>query len=531
MTYHSAFDAARGNDLTWWRRPGLWAVTSAALVLLANSSGIAVGDDGIGYRAIADRMTTGRGLGYFLEPHLTIWPPGWPALMALVSKLTGLDAEHAAVLLNALTAAATVLLVDRLVRRVTRREGFQFAMVLVAAVGTSTMLFGHLLMTDFSFAAITLAGLLALLNYRDQRDLVWLGLAIVLVWAGFMVRYAGVVNIAIGALWLLNDRSADLRGRVLQAAGFAGGSALVPAAWVLRNIETDGTLMGLRYSSNRGLLANAGDMVATVGNFVLPGVASERRGLWLVVAAVGIATMSVAMWRAVLRWPGAHSLKGLANRLDSASGLLTLHVAVFAAYMLYARTTTGLNRLDFRLLHPMYLPLCLIAIALLSRMSYRPNGLDGRRWGLLSFLLTYGWAALNIVVGLVMVGYFATAPDLFVGNYERPAFHAVRASPALQSIPRDCPTGSNLPNALYGSGVEAQWSPRRTGLESDDKVDDLARLDRHLANGPYCLVWIDLPPRYGHLVSLSALRHRYRLDEVSHDRALTVYRVFPRVRG
>ena len=79
--------------MTWWRRPGVWASASAAAVVIGNLGGLAIGDDGVGYQATADSLLNGNGLGYFLEPKLTIWPPGWPVLMAAVAKVSPLDTE------------------------------------------------------------------------------------------------------------------------------------------------------------------------------------------------------------------------------------------------------------------------------------------------------------------------------------------------------------------------------------------------------------------------------------------------------
>ena len=59
----------------------------------------------------------------------------------------------------------------------------------------------------------------------------------------------------------------------------------------------------------------------------------------------------------------------LGGLMTTAAGLLVVHVAVYAAYMLYARTTTGLNRLDFRLLNPLYLPLVIVALVVIDRVS------------------------------------------------------------------------------------------------------------------------------------------------------------------
>ena len=510
--------------MTWWRRPYVWATASALAVLLANVGGLAIGDDGVGYRATADSLVQGHGLGYFLERPLVIWPPGWPVLMAIVAKITPLDTEQAAIVLNALTAFAIVVLVNRLLVRLVRSDTFVTLGTAASALGASAMVFGHLLMTDFAFAAVTLALFLALLNYRDARRLGWLAVAIVLVWAGFMIRYAGIVHIGTVGLWLLLDRRRTVVERVRDGVVFGVLAAAVPVAWVLRNLATDDTALGVRYSSSRGLLPNTFDTLATIGNFLTPGVEIERRTIWAAVAAIGVLVMLAMLWRIVGRDRRFRSVGGVLDVAASGPGLLVVHVAVYAAYMLYARSTTGLNQLDFRLLNPIYLPLVISALVILDRVA---AGDDERspRWRSAARTTAFAWAGLNVVLGLGMVAYFATSPDLFVGNYERAAFDQVRDSPALQSLPTGCEVSSNLPNALYGSGIDAQWSPRNTGLESNDKVDDLPVLEREVDDGEFCLVWIDLEPRYGHLATLAQLEREFSLVELAHDGPVTTYRI------
>ncbi|MCX6524621.1 MAG: hypothetical protein NTX58_07640, partial [Actinobacteria bacterium] len=84
------------------------AICSALAVLISNISGIASGDDGVGYRAIADSLLDGQGYGYFLERPVTIWPPIWSTLMAGVAWVTPLNTMGAVILLNAVVAAAVV---------------------------------------------------------------------------------------------------------------------------------------------------------------------------------------------------------------------------------------------------------------------------------------------------------------------------------------------------------------------------------------------------------------------------------------
>ncbi|HRW43146.1 MAG TPA: hypothetical protein P5193_16450, partial [Microthrixaceae bacterium] len=82
-------------------------------------------------------------------------------------------------------------------------------------------------------------------------------------------------------------------------------------------------------------------------------------------------------------------------------------------------------------------------------------------------------------------------------------------------------------NALYPT-MESEWSPRRTGLESNDPVDDLDRLVPTLARTPTCLVWVDEQPRYGHLWTRDQLRRRVELAALAADGDVSVYRVLPR---
>lgn len=515
--------------MTWWRRPGEWASASAAAVVIGNLGGLAIGDDGVGYQATADSLLNGNGLGYFLEPKLTIWPPGWPVLMAAVAKVSPLDTEQAAIALNALTAVAIVLLVHRLLLRLVRDERLVTLGTAVSALGASAMVFGHLLMTDYSFAAVTLGLFLALLNYRDEHKTGWLFAAVGLVWAGFMIRYAGVVHVGTVGLWLLLDRKRALVLRVRDAALFGALAALVPGAWVLRNLSIDDTALGVRYSSARGLIPNAFDTFATIGNFLTPGIEIERRMIWAAVAVVGCAAMAALLWRVVRADERFRSVGGVLDVVASGPGLLVLHIGVYAAYMLYARTTTGLNQLDFRLLNPLYLPLVIVALVILDRVLALEATDESAPtiWANAARVLPVAWAGLNIAVGVGMVAYFATSPDMFVGNYERAAFDDVRDSRVLDAVPIGCEVSSNLPNALYGSGVDAQWSPRNTGLESNDEVDDLPELEADLARGDedHCLIWIDLQPNYGHLATLDQLSDRFRLRELAHDEPVTLYQI------
>ena len=196
--------------------------------------------------------------------------------------------------------------------------------------------------------------------------------------------------------------------------------------------------------------------------------------------------------------------------------------------MLYVRTTTALNQLDVRLLYPSYLPLLVLVLVLADRLLRRPDAAAPSRRTVLAVATT--WTVLNVVAGLVAMVAFALGHPYFSGNYESDDFDRVRADEALDAVPEDCAVYSNLPNALYPR-LESRWSPMRTALESDAAPGETSTLDHieaSAARQPSCLVWIDLPPRYGHLWPLEDLEDRLSLTLLESGQHVDVYRMEPR---
>ncbi len=495
------------------------AITSALAVLIANVAGIAIGDDGVGYRAIADSLVAGNGYGYFLENPVTVWPPIWPGAMALLAKLTPLDAIGAAILLNAAVAAAVVVVGHRLLRTVVSDRRLLLAGTAVLALGPSTIGLGHVLMTDMVFALLIMVWMLVLLRFRATGSLVDLAAAAALAWVGFGLRYVGLVLIAFGGLWLLLDRRTGWWVRVRNGAVYGVVAVIAPIAWMLRNHSIDGTYTGERNPSARGLIDNGFDVAATLGRFLLPGLGNGLTKIW---AAVGIVVVLVAAWLSwrVLSTPRDGSadtlpvrsvLDRIVSMMGGAKGLMLSFAVLYLLYMLYVRTTTALNQLDLRLLYPAYFPLMFLALALLDRL-----GRLGRPWQRRAQWTAVGWAGANVLAGMVALVAFAAGHPYFAGNYESDVFDSVRENPAIAALPVDCRLYSNLPNGLYPA-YESVWSPERRALESSREVPDLAEITATLDDTSSCLVWIDEPPVYGHLWTLDQLEDRLDLEPVATD--------------
>lgn len=505
------------------------AAASAVLVLVTNLGGIAVGDDGVGYRAIADSILAGDGLGYFLDDPLTIWPPLWSALMALVAWSTPLDTLGAAVLLNTATVVAVVYVGYGLLARVVADQRFVVLGTVVMGLGVSTVGFGHLLMTDLAFAVVVMIWLRCLIAFHDTLARRWIVLGSMTLWVGFALRYVALYLLALGCAWFMFDLRRRITDRLTTAITYAAVGIVVPALWMLRNHGINGTLTGERTPSARGPIGNAFDALSTMGQWLLPGVADGATRLWAMAAVVvlavsawlGFRILTVAAPRSASDTP-AHRL---VTWIGSPTGLLAVQAFGYLAYMVYVRSSTALNRLELRLLNPAYFSLVALALVLMSNLG-RLDRADDTHWARRGYATAVIWAVANVAVGVFATVSFATGDPFFEGNYSSTAFLEIREDAALDALGDDCVTYSNLPNALYPR-AEAKWSPRRTALESDATTDDLDRLVDSVRRERSCLVWIDAPPRYGHLWTRRQLSERVSLRELDHSGPVTVYLITP----
>jgi hypothetical protein len=504
------------------------AAASAALSLITNANGIAAGDDGVGYTAIADSLLAGDGLGYWLEDPVTIWPPLWPSLMAGVARVTPLDPLGAAIVLNALCVLVLVLLGHRLLQRTVGDPRLVALGTAVIGLGPVTLGFAHMVNTDLPFAVVVVAWTLAMFHHHRHRRRLALAGAAALVWVGFGLRYVALYMVAVGCLWLLLDGRRRLSERLVDAVAYGALASVAPLAWMLRNHAVDGTWTGARTPSARGPVGNAYDVVSTMGKWLLPGVLDGRDLLWAAVGIVVLLGATVLGWSVLAARPGDEDLPQWRRLLawsGRPTGLLAWLAFGYLGYMWYVRSTTALNLLGLRLLHPAYLPLMALALVLVDRSRWLPSGPDNR-WHRGGVLAAAVWAVANVVVGLVAAATFVTGGDLFTGSYNSDAFDRARASTALEALPEGCVVYSNLPSALYPV-LEAGWSPRRTYFESTATTDDLDRLRERLDEQPSCLVWIDEEPFMANLWTREQLAETVALVPLAESGSVAVYRFEP----
>ena len=529
----------RGSDR---RLPLVVGLVGAAVTIVAAKWHLpGLGNDATSYVAIADRLARHGELGYFLEHRLTLWPPGWPATLAFFEWAFGIRPQITALTINALTMIVIAFEAWWLLRRLVRDDRIVAVGTIVATLGPATVSQSYMVQTETTFIALVLGSFIALIRFSDSRRWSWFGLAVLLQWFAFLDRYVGIVAIGAGALWLLFESGTQTAmARVRNAIGFGLASAVVPGAWLLRNISVTGDIgsaFGPRDTPTATYARNLVDATTSVGQFI-HGLSRYEpfTGILRLVSLALLALCGVIALALLARWivdrraasaPDPVSNASLARAaIGGPAGLLAIYAFAHWVYMIYSASTIAFDPVNTRYLAPMFIPALIASLTLVDR------GRAG--WGPLTpRLLSIGVGTLLVIqVGGGLVRVSASYWNDAASGYDAPQWQRALASPVLDQLPDDCEhVYSNFPEATYLAHIEAQRSPRITKFASSDHLTELRDATRAVDRGEKsCLIWISprvlATPTYQH--PLSDIRAEVDLVPVARDRDVAVYVMAPR---
>jgi len=233
------------------RATAWWPVALVCVGALALATGIAVVDalpvgvvaDDSFYVILARAIAAGEGYRYLNvpgHPAATHFPPGYPALLALLSFVV--PAFPASVVafkaLNAIFLAVASICVARLLRsRVGLGAPWSIGVGAVTAVSVPLLILGNLVLSELCFLAIALTLLLALERLVDEPVPAWRVLALgAAIGVCALVRTHGVVLVPAAALVLAARR------RWRDAALLTGAAVVCLLPWQLWTARHAGTL-------------------------------------------------------------------------------------------------------------------------------------------------------------------------------------------------------------------------------------------------------------------------------------------------
>ena len=281
----------------------------AALVLARTlPHGVGLTHDSLYYIEVARNALAGEGFANYDGSIHTIWPPGYPILLA-VAGLGILDPHTIAAPLNAVLFGLTIFAVGRYLRG--RLETGFLALWACLAIALALPLadVARFALSGMPFILFTTLALIQ--TDRALRDDRWAALAWAAVFCAlaWQMRYIGAAVPALTGLALLLQGGMPLSRRMRRAAFFAAIAGAPMALWMLRNYLARGTLLTGTYDASRfslsEILRDGAQILASWG-LPLPG--------WLgaIVLTALIISLGVVMargskpcvWRACLIFGG-----------------------------------------------------------------------------------------------------------------------------------------------------------------------------------------------------------------------------------
>ena len=473
-------------------------IVLAALLLLkylTNSFGLGVTPDAVDYFSVADSLLHGRWFTQYDGQPMVLWPPLYPALLAIFSLV--MKPMAAAKVLNGACLAGTVLTAWSWTRR-----GFGRAAGVVAAVGIAlspVLLMSCMAWSEPLFLLLTVAGLAAVDRYRSTgRGLRW---AAALAGLAALTRYPGVALIVAGGILTLAGPGSGRRWR--DTFEYLLLASLPLAFWLGRNWLVAGTLTGPRYPASVGL-----------------------------VGALGQAAVAVARWAPVDSHPlgfalvAAGTLAGAVVILFALQAEKSLFVSTLAVFsVVYGTALTlmcayvAMDHINGRLISPLYVPALFL---ILGGLSCLPQVWPSR---LTRGLMVAGLILIPLVsaVRLAQVGseIFSYGP----GGYTRVEWRDSPTAAWLKDHPLPRPIYANEPGAVY-------WFARQPALPSPSHHPfhspfGPADGPEKLAAGGSLVLFTFADPRF---LTGAELQPAVDLTPVAQFTDGAVYRVSPRPR-
>ncbi len=340
------------------------AVTAATLVFLSTSApGPGLDPDSMAYMGAASslardgrlRVPTAAWNRADSTSSLSLWPPGFPALIALPVAL-GANPVQAARWINIFAAAATAGVLALIVAA--PLGTWAGIVAVVVAFATQAVFDTHLsVLSEPVFIAVMLLVLAAMIHARDR--LLLLG---ALATAAVMLRYAGVSALAAVVLWTLLDGRRELRVRCRRALGAAVLPMLFIVIWFTRTAtasDRHATPQLHLYGDWGATLLGARDALAEWLAPLLPDGALQRVIALLVALALASFIVAAAVDTGGDRLHRPR-VSGVASILGASSAMGGCYLIVVLGSRAFIGGTIPL---DWRILSPLIIVLEIMSVA------------------------------------------------------------------------------------------------------------------------------------------------------------------------
>lgn len=480
----------------------LLSFCACGLVLFSTALyGAGLSPDSVGYISAARAIIAGSGVNWFDGSPFVGQPPLYPALLALAGVISGKDPLALAHFINAIIFGLIIFLSGRLFFRHLREDprlplfGVMILLFLPVLSGMAVMAFSEPLFIIFTLFFFIFLERFILLKDRTSFLIFTLSAAL-----ACLTRYIGITLIISGMLVILLMLKTDLKSKIRYSLIFLVLSALPTGTWILRNYLISGILTGERAQSLYSLKQNIFFTLIAILNGYFPGAIIKYPAVIIFI----IVLISAVILLLLISFKKPRKFTALFQQ----TGIIFIFVVIYSSFLIFSSTTTAYDKIDNRLLSPVYIPLTLLILIFSEKIIRLLRNRKSRIF-------------IAACAGTIICAWFIVYPlrvtlkdaanrkNMGAGGYHTREWKESILINYLKnnSFPGDRLIYCNAPDALYIlTGINSSTIPFKTAYNSNKQVNNLQELkDNWLKNDSAYIIWFNKTDRK-FLFSIDELR-------------------------
>ncbi|MFH0736251.1 MAG: glycosyltransferase family 39 protein [bacterium] len=433
-------------------------IGAVGILILTNLFGAGVAPDSVAYVSVARHVSQGFGFVNFDGYSFILQPPLYPLILAAIKMVFFIDPLISAGYLNAILFGLIIFYSGLFL--LTHLKSYWLAIF-----GTITILGSSVLITisliTFSEPLFILLILLYLHFfdiYIKKRTITSLILFSIAVSLACLTRYVGVIIILTGSISIFIWAKKTFKETFKHLIIFLLITILPTGLWILRNYFISGTLVGQRAESSFTISDNLILFFNTIIKWYLPWQISGQQLFFLIVLVSVVIFDRVVLMN---RWNKEKS------RMEQIYPPL-IFIILYSVIIVISSTTTAYDKIDNRLLSPIYVTLLFcIYIILDNILDYFSKQFNKK---IVTALLIIGiiiWMKYPVNRTIYYVDNFIKHSGWEYSSKEWEENSVIVFLNNNQQLIKGYSIYSNAPEAVYIlANMEAKWSPPKTMYNS-----------------------------------------------------------------
>jgi len=406
--------------------------------LFTRYSGIGVSPDSIMYTSTARNIAAHGRFNFFNGSPLVDFPLFYPAFLSFILKITGIDPIKAGPVLDGLLFAGLIWLSGYISLRFKNSSWlYKWLIVLLVLLSPALLQVFTYLWSETLFIFLTLVFFIAYRRFQLKRSIANIILVAVVAAVGSVTRYAGVTLIATGGFLLLVDLSLPLRRKLIYLFTYGPIAIALLTANLIRNALASGTSTGPREPSVTPFIQNLGYFGNTICGWL--SVSGISTGISITVGAIVLVAFAAMLVIRILK-----------RRFNGYEIITVAFAFIYGAFIILSSTFSRYERINDRLLAPMYIPFLWACTAWACKyLKWQRVNVNVAKGAVLTLLLLF------IDYRLYKIDYqrYDDQSDYGVPGYTDDSWNTAKFTPFLRKNPQLF--HSNYP--VYSDAYEAVY--------------------------------------------------------------------------